>query len=113
MTESKICLQTKTNFNIRIMEKEPEMQNKTYEFIGRLALILFSQNIKMSYNTLIQLLADNGMDYYGNERGMASGIAAAFRRWQEIEKDCRIPATCGAIANTFVNKDGYPAWLDN
>lgn len=94
------------------MIKEPEMENKTYEFIGRLALVLFSQNIKMSYATLIQLLIDNKLDAYGNERGMASGIAAAFRHWKEIEKDCRIPATCGAIANTFVNKDGYPSWLD-
>ena len=69
------------------MEKEPEMQNKTYEFIGRLALVLFSQNIKMSYATLIQLLVDNGLDNYGNEKGMASGIAAAYRRWEEIEKN--------------------------
>lgn len=94
------------------MIKEPEMENKTYEFIGRLALVLFSQNIKMSYAALIQLLKDNKLDAYGNERGMASGIAAAYRHWEEIEKDCRIPATCGAIANTFVNKDGYPSWLD-
>ena len=94
------------------MEKEPEMQNKTYEFIGRLALVLFSQNIKMSYATLIKLLVDNGLDNYGNEKGMASVIAAAYRRWEEIEKNNRIPTTCGAIANTFVNKDGYPSWLD-
>lgn len=55
-----------------MMEKEPEMQNKTYEFIGRLAL--FSKNIKMSYSTLMQLLVDNKLDNYENERGMARGI---------------------------------------
>ncbi len=94
------------------MEKEPEMQNKTYEFIGRLALALFSQNIKMSYSTLMQLLVDNELDNYGNERGMARGISAAYSRWEEIEKNDRISTTCGAIANTFVNKEGYPSWLD-
>ena len=74
-----------------IMEKEPNLENRTYEFIGRLALVLFSQNIKMSYSTLIKVLEDNNLDSYGSERGMASGIAAAYRRWEDIEKDCRIP----------------------
>lgn len=95
------------------MIKEPALENKTYEFIGRLALVLFGQNIKMSYSSLIQVLIDNGLTAYGNERGMASGIAAAYRHWEEIESEYKIPTTCGAIANTFVNKDGYPSWLDN
>lgn len=94
------------------MIKEPALENKTYEFIGRLALVLFSQNIKMSYTSLIQVLIDNGFEAYGNERGMASGISAAYHHWEEVEADCKIPTTCGAIANTFVNKDGYPSWLD-
>ena len=94
------------------MEKEPQMQNKTYEFIGRLALVLFSQNIKISYASLIKILEDNSMDSYGNERGMAQGVSAAYRYWENIEQDCRIPTTCGAIANTFVNQNGYPSWLD-
>jgi hypothetical protein len=94
------------------MEKEPEMQNKTYEFIGRLALVLFSQDIRMSYTALMQVLVDNDIEVYGNERGMAAGIAAAYRRWEEIEKDRKIATTCGAIAHTFVNKEGYPAWYN-
>ena len=94
------------------MTKEPAIENRTYEFIGRLALTLFSQNIKMSYATLIQQLIDNGLDVYGNEHGMARGIAAAYHRWEEIEKNNKIPTTCGAIANTFVNKNGYPSWLE-
>lgn len=92
------------------MQKE-EMENKTYEFIGRLALVLFSQNIKMSYDTLAALLKDNGLDNYAGGRGMAAGVSAAYHRWEEKEKDCRIPATCGAIANTFVDKNGGLAWL--
>ena len=94
------------------MEKEPNLENRTYEFIGRLALVLFSQNIKMSYSTLIKVLEDNNLDSYGSERGMASGIAAAYRRWEDIEKDCRIPTTCCAIANTFVNREGVPEWIN-
>ena len=94
------------------MEKEPNLENRTYEFIGRLALALFSQNIKMSYSTLIKVLEDNNLDSYGSERGMASGIAAAYRRWEDIEKDCRIPTTCGAIANIFVNREGVPEWIN-
>lgn len=92
------------------MQKE-EMENKTYEFIGRLALVLFSQNIKMSFSTLIELLKDNGLTQYQSGRAMAAGVSAAYRRWEEKEKDCRIPATCGAIANTFVDKNGVLAWL--
>ena len=94
------------------MEKEPNLENRTYEFIGRLALVLFSQNIKMSYATLIKVLEENNLDSYGSERGMASGIAAAYRRWEDIEMDCRIPTTCDAIANTFVNRDGVPEWTN-
>lgn len=92
------------------MRKE-EMENKTYEFIGRLALVLFSQNIKMSFSTLASLLKENGLGDYVGGRGMAAGVSAAYRRWEEKEKDCRIPATCGAIANTFVNQEGGLAWL--
>ena len=51
-----------------IMEKEPNLENRTYEFIGRLALVLFSQNIKMSYATLIKVLEENNLDSYGSER---------------------------------------------
>lgn len=87
------------------------MENKTYEFIGRLALVLFSQNIKMSFTTLITLLKDNGLTEYQSGRAMAAGISAAYHRWEDIEKDCRIPTTSGAIANTFVNQKGELSWL--
>ncbi len=66
----------------------------------------------MSYSTLIKLLEDNNLESYGNEKGMGAGIAAAYRRWEEIEKDGGIPTTCNAIANTFVGKEGKPAWIN-
>ena len=93
------------------MQKE-EMVNKTYEFIGRLALVFFSQNIKMSFDTLTALLKDNGLDNYAGGRGMAAGVKAAYHRWEDEEKNCRIPTTCGAIANTFVDKNGNLSWLN-
>lgn len=93
------------------MQKE-EMGNKTYEFIGRLALVLFSQNIKMSFDTLAALLKDNGLDKYAGGRGMAAGVKTAYHRWEDKEKNCRIPSTCGAIANTFVDKNCGLAWLE-
>lgn len=83
-------------------------KNRTYDFIGKLALGLFSQGIKMSYTVLIDML-----ERYGNERGMARGLSAAYRYWKQKESDCcQIPTTCGAIANTFVSKAGDPSWLD-
>lgn len=91
---------------------DAKIENANYDFIGRLANALFGQGIKMSYSTLMQLLVENGLDSYGSERGMARGIAAAYHRWKEAESNCKIPSTSGAIANTFVNKAGYPSWLD-
>lgn len=87
-----------------------DLENKTYEFIGRLALILFSQNIRMSFTTLRQLLKDNGYQNYGTARGMARGLSAAYRRWKAKEKDRGISVTAEAIAHTFVGKYGNHPW---
>ena len=87
--------------------------DETYEFIGRLALALFSQGIKVSYSTAIKILEDNGYRTYGSPRAMASGISAAYRSWEEYEnKEIMVKATCSAIAATYVDKDGTPSWLN-
>ena len=78
------------------MQKE-EMENKTYEFIGRLALVLFSQNIKMSYDTLAALLKDNGLDNYAGGRGMAAGVSAASSLGGErkgVSHPCHLWGNC-------------------
>lgn len=86
---------------------------KTYKFIGNLAIALYGVGLKMSYSTLISVLKENDIDSYGSERGMARGIAAAYHEWEaEESKDGGEPITCKIIAKTFVNKDGYPSWLD-
>lgn len=92
------------------MEKELSIQNDTYEFIGRLALALYGQNVRMSYATLMRLLEDNGLDNYGSERGMARGIEAAYHQWEAAEEPLGATPTCNAIALTFVDKDGNYPW---
>lgn len=87
-----------------------DLENKTYEFIGRLALILFSQNIRMSFSALRLVLKDNGFNQYKSARGMARGLSAAYRRWQVKEKDRSISVTAHAIAHTFVDKNGNHPW---
>ncbi len=51
------------------MEKE-QLDNKTYNLIGRLAYALHEQDIKISYTSLIQILKDSNLDEYGSERGV-------------------------------------------
>lgn len=55
------------------MENE-YLDNKTYDFIGRLAYALHEQDIKISYTSLIHILKDNNLDDYGSERGVASAV---------------------------------------
>lgn len=75
-----------------------------YEFIGELAISLYSKKIRISLTALNAILADKNSSY-GNNRGLASGVAAAYRYWEK--KD---PVIHHAIAYTFNNKDGEPAW---
>jgi hypothetical protein len=78
---------------------------ETYEFIGELAISLYSKKIKISLSALNMILADRNAAY-GNNRGLASGVGAAYRFWEK--KD---PVVHHAIAYTFNDKDGEPAWM--
>ncbi len=80
-------------------------KHEIYEFIGDLAISLYSKKIKISLSALNQILADKGVEY-GNNRGLASSVGAAYRYWKE--KD---PVIHHAIAYTFNDKDGEPAWI--
>lgn len=77
---------------------------EVYEFIGELAIALYSKKIQISLGALRVILADKGRDY-NNNRGMASGVKAAYSRWKE--KD---PVVYHAIAYTYTDKDGNLAW---
>lgn len=78
--------------------------DEVYDFIGELAIALYSKKIQISLGSLRSILADRGKDY-NNNRGMATGVSAAYRRWKD--KD---PVVYHAIAYTYTDKDGNLAW---
>ena len=53
-----------------------------YDFIGELAIALYSKKIRISLGSLRSIMLERGRDYVNN-RGMASAVAAAYRRWKE------------------------------
>ena len=81
------------------MERE-----EIYDFIGELAIALYSKQITISLSSLNSILADRGMEY-GSNRGLASGVSAAYRHWEK--KD---PVIYHAIAFTFTDKYGNRPW---
>ncbi len=78
--------------------------NEIYDFIGELAIALYSKKIQISLGSLRIIMLDKGKDYVNN-RGMASAVSAAYRRWKE--KD---PVIYYAIAYTYTDKEGNLAW---
>ena len=79
---------------------------EVYDFIGELAIALYSKKIRISLGALRTILAEKGKDY-NNNRGMASAVSAAYRRWKT--KD---PVIYYAIAYTYTDKEGNLAWDD-
>jgi|TARA_R110000744_G_C18961211_1_gene516924 hypothetical protein len=79
-------------------------REEIYDFIGTLAIALYSQKISISLSALNSILADKGVEY-GNNRGLGSGVSAAWRHWEK--KD---PVIHHAIAFTFRDKDGNIPW---
>ncbi len=77
-----------------------------YDFIGELAIALYSKKVQISLGALRAIMLDKGKDYVNN-RGMASAVSAAYRRWKE--KD---PIIYYAIAYTYTDKEGNLAWDD-
>lgn len=80
-------------------------KEEIYEFIGELAISLYSKKIKLSLTALNAILKDRNASYNSN-RGLAAGIGGAYRYWKS--KD---PVVHHAIAYTFNDKDGEPAWM--
>lgn len=81
------------------------MKEGIYEFIGSLAIALYSKKIPISLSALNQVLSDNGLENYGNNRGLAAGVSAAYRYWEK--KD---PVVHHAIAFTYRDRDGDLPW---
>lgn len=53
---------------------------ESYEFIGELAIALYSQKIKIRISTLNKILNDKGAEYKSG-RGMGRVVSAAYRYW--------------------------------
>lgn len=103
----KLTLKTKRRKNITeetLMAGTLNTSEEVYDFIGELAIALYSKKIQISLGSLRSILADRGKDY-NNNRGMATGVSAAYRRWKD--KD---PVVYHAIAYTYTDKDGNLAW---
>lgn len=81
------------------MDKE-----EIYDFIGELAICLYSKKIQISLSSLNSILEDKKCKY-GNNRALARAVTASYKRWSV--KD---PVIYHAIAFTYVDKDGNLAW---
>jgi hypothetical protein len=55
---------------------------EAYEFIGKLAVGLYTQGIKLRLSTLQKILNDKGADY-GGGIGMGKVISAAYEHWKK------------------------------
>ncbi len=94
------------------MENNQNSRIETYEFIGKLAVALYSQRIVMSLSALNAVLEDNNLEPYGNCRGLGQGLAAACKYWDQKEAESdMLPVTHNAIANTFVDREKGYAWM--
>lgn len=91
--------------------KQLSVVDKRYDFIGRLAMALQSQNLQMSFKTANKMLADNGLHPYASSRGLARGISAAYRAWEREEKAAKMSNPYSrAIASVYTNQYGQLAW---
>ena len=73
----------------------------SYEFIGTLAIALYTQKIKLRLSALQKILNDKGADY-GGGIGMGKVVSAAYRYWAEDKKDWVIHH---AIAASFTGQN--------
>jgi hypothetical protein len=59
---------------------------ESYEFIGDLAVALYTQRIRIRLSALQKILNDKGSDYSGGV-GMGRVVSAAYRYWADEKKD--------------------------
>ena len=82
-------------------------KKEIYEFIGELALTLYSKKIQISLSSLNSILKDQDKKAeYGSNRGLAKGVAASYEYWKKRE-----PVIHHAIAHTFTDKNGKLPWM--
>lgn len=80
-----------------------ETEKAYYEFIGKLAIVLYTQRINLRLSTLHKILNDNGADY-GGGIGMRKVFSVAYEFWRK--KDSADGGlTHHAIAATFTGQN--------
>lgn len=79
-------------------------RKEAYDYIGEIAMGLYPKKLKINLTSLNTILKEKGAAYKSN-RGLARGLSAAYRYWQK--KD---PLIHTAIAHSFTDKHGNPAW---
>lgn len=74
---------------------------ESYEFIGKLAIALYTQRIKLRLSTLQKILNDKGADYGGGV-GRGKVVSAAYKCRADEKKDWVIHH---AIAASFTGQN--------
>jgi len=76
------------------------------DFIGKLAIALYSQGITITLDSLKQILNDEGGSYSEvSNQGLGQTVASAYRQWENID-----PVVHHAISYTFRGRDGRFPW---
>lgn len=83
-----------------------KVNNDTYQFIGTLAIALYSQGINITLDALKQILNDQGHDYsdYSN-LGIGKVVSSAYQAWKQVD-----PVVHHAIAFSYTGRHGNLVW---
>lgn len=80
--------------------------NEVYDFIGKLAIALQSQDITISFDALKAILKEKGMPFsVDSNLGIGRSVSAAYSAWERIDNSVH-----HAIAGSFTSRDGSYAW---
>lgn len=83
------------------------VNNKLYDFIGKLSIALHSQEITISLDSLKHILVDNLPEFFGmNYLELSRHVPLAYQAWEQID-----PVVHQAIAYTFKYRKGNFPWV--
>ena len=87
-----------------IQEQEETRKQRTFGFIGLLAVVLYRRGIKIHYQTLSDILSDKLNDTYDALcGGMVQAVIAASCRWSKTTQGEKV---CKAVDCVYVNAKG-------
>ncbi len=80
--------------------------NEAYDFMGKLAMALKTQNIQITFDALKAILNEKGMSYSETSNlGIGKSVSSAYKAWEKIDI-----VVHHAIADSFTSRDGSHAW---